>query len=58
MSEAHHDVVVIGGGQADLAVAYYLRSAGHEFVVLDGGDHAGGAWRHAWDSLRLISPAI
>lgn len=57
MSDPDHDVVVIGGGQAGLAVAYYLRRAGLDFVVLDAEDRPGGAWLHAWDSLRLFSPA-
>lgn len=51
------DVVVIGGGQAALAVGYYLRRAGLRFVLLDDQEAAGGAWRHAWPSLRLFSPA-
>ncbi|KAB7647458.1 ArsO family NAD(P)H-dependent flavin-containing monooxygenase [Polymorphobacter fuscus] len=56
MAEAH-DVIVIGGGQAGLATGYYLRRAGLDFVILDAEAAAGGAWRHAWDSLRLFSPA-
>jgi putative flavoprotein involved in K+ transport len=51
------DVVVIGGGQAGLALAYYLQRAGTRFVVLDNSPVAGGAWPYAWDSLRLFSPA-
>ncbi|MGW0060973.1 FAD-dependent oxidoreductase [Streptosporangium sandarakinum] len=51
------DVLVIGGGQAGLAAGYYLRRAKADFVVLDAQDAAGGAWQHAWDSLRLFSPA-
>lgn len=54
---ATRDVAVIGGGQAGLAVAYYLRRAGLDFVVLDAADRPGGAWPQAWDSLRLFSPA-
>lgn len=50
------DVIVIGGGQAGLATAYYLRRAGLSYAVLDAGETPGGAWRHAWDSLRLFSP--
>ena len=57
MRGVDHDVVVIGGGQAGLAVAYYLRRAGLDFVVLDAEERPGGAWRHTWDSLRLFSPA-
>jgi Predicted flavoprotein involved in K+ transport len=57
MNEGDHDVVVIGGGQAGLAVAYYLGRAGIDFLMLDAEDRPGGAWLHAWDSLRLFSPA-
>ncbi|MDT9683713.1 ArsO family NAD(P)H-dependent flavin-containing monooxygenase [Streptomyces sp. TRM76323] len=53
----HVDVVVIGGGQAGLAAGYHLRRLALDFVVLDAQAVAGGAWRHAWDSLRLFSPA-
>ena len=50
------DVVVIGGGQAALAFAYFLRRSELSFVILDG-EPAPGGWRHAWNSLRLLSPA-
>lgn len=55
--EPRLDVIVIGGGQAGLATAYYLRRAGLNYVVLDAGEKPGGAWRHGWDSLRLFSPS-
>lgn len=57
MSAIEVDVVVIGGGQAGLAAGYYLRRAGHEFVILDDRPAPGGAWPHTWPSLRLFSPA-
>lgn len=54
-------VAVVGGGQAGLAIGYYLRRAGmtpgDDFVIFDAGDRPGGAWRHMWDGLRLFSPA-
>ncbi|MDJ0462079.1 ArsO family NAD(P)H-dependent flavin-containing monooxygenase [Streptomyces sp. H27-C3] len=50
-------VVVIGGGQAGLAAGYHLRRLGLDFVILDAQAGAGGAWRHAWESLHLFSPA-
>ena len=50
------DVVIIGGGQAALATAYFLRRTGLSFVMLDAEDGPGGAWRHGWDSLLLFSP--
>jgi cation diffusion facilitator CzcD-associated flavoprotein CzcO len=50
-------VVVIGAGQAGLAVAYFLRRAGlqpgADFLILDAGPRSGGAWQHRWDALRL-----
>lgn len=51
------DVLVIGGGQAGLAVGYYLRRTPLRWAILDAGDGPGGAWRRGWDSLRLFSPA-
>ncbi|MDQ4116766.1 MAG: NAD(P)/FAD-dependent oxidoreductase [Actinomycetota bacterium] len=51
------DVVVIGAGQAGLSAAYGLRRGrlepGGGFVVLDGEDGPGGAWRHRWPTLRV-----
>ncbi len=57
MSSDIFDVVVIGAGQAGLASAYYLRRADVRFVILDAEEGPGGAWRHAWNSLHLFSPA-
>lgn len=52
-----YDVIVIGGGQSGLAMGYYLRRSGLTYVILDNQVEAGGAWLHAWESLRLFSPA-
>lgn len=51
------DVLIIGGGQAALATAYFLRRTNLSFIILDAEQGAGGALRHGWDSLRLFSPA-
>jgi putative flavoprotein involved in K+ transport len=51
------DVVVVGGGQAALAVGFYLRRSGLSYVMLDDQDGPGGAWTHTWKSLRLFSPS-
>ncbi|MHA3050655.1 ArsO family NAD(P)H-dependent flavin-containing monooxygenase [Acinetobacter sp. ANC 4635] len=50
------DVIIIGGGQSALATAYFLKRSGLSFIILDEQQHAGGAWLHTWDSLRLFSP--
>ncbi|MEQ8684297.1 MAG: ArsO family NAD(P)H-dependent flavin-containing monooxygenase [Imperialibacter sp.] len=57
MTPTVYDVIVIGGGQSGLAVAYYLNRAGLNYVVLDASDDVGGSWQHYWYSLRLFSPA-
>ena len=51
------DTVVIGGGQAGLAVGYYLAKQGRSFVILDANERVGDAWRNRWDSLLLFTPA-
>jgi putative flavoprotein involved in K+ transport len=51
------DVIVVGGGQAGLAIAYHLKRQGARFVVLDAGSDVGESWRNRWDSLRLFTPA-
>lgn len=53
----HRDVVVIGAGQAGLAVGYFLRRTGLSFTILDAEPGPGGSWRHGRDSLHLFSPA-
>ncbi len=57
-TETVYDVIIIGGGQSALSVAYYLRRTELSYLVLDREDAPGGAWRHAWDSLTLFSPAL
>ncbi len=52
----HIDVVVVGAGQAGLAVSYYLRAYGTEHIVLERGEIA-ESWRSArWDSFTLVTP--
>jgi putative flavoprotein involved in K+ transport len=51
------DVVVIGAGQAGLAVSYFLARAGLRFLALDAHPEIGHEWRSRWDSLRLFTAA-
>ncbi len=51
------ETVVIGGGQAGLAVGYHLTRWNRPFVILDASERIGDAWRQRWDSLRLFTSA-
>jgi putative flavoprotein involved in K+ transport len=52
-----HDVVVVGGGQAGLAIGYYLAKQGKEFTILEAAAEPAAAWRERWDSLKLFTSA-
>jgi putative flavoprotein involved in K+ transport len=53
----HIETVVVGGGQAGLAVGFHLARLGRDFVILDAGLRIGDAWRTRWEGLRLFTPA-
>jgi putative flavoprotein involved in K+ transport len=55
-SAQHLDVAVIGGGQAGLAIGYFLRQHGYRFVILERASELAPAWRERWDSLTLFTP--
>ena len=40
------DTVIVGGGQAGLAVSYYLTQQGGAHVVLERSSQAANAWRN------------
>jgi putative flavoprotein involved in K+ transport len=40
-SEHNFNTVVIGGGQAGLAMGYFLARQDRDFVILDAGDRIG-----------------
>lgn len=52
------DVIVIGGGQAGLAVAYYLKLKSLDFLILDSHKEVGDSWRYRYDSLHLFTPRM
>jgi putative flavoprotein involved in K+ transport len=49
------DAVVIGAGQAGLAVSHELTHAGVPHLVLERG-RVGQTWRGRWDSFCLVTP--
>jgi putative flavoprotein involved in K+ transport len=51
------DTVIIGGGQAGLAVSYYLTRQGRSHVVLEKSPQPANAWRNQrWDSFTFVTP--
>jgi putative flavoprotein involved in K+ transport len=51
------EVVVVGGGQAGLAMGHHLAGQGRRFIILEAAAEPAAAWRGRWDSLRLFTPA-
>lgn len=52
----HTGTLVIGGGQAGLAVGHALAERDLPFLVVDANARTGDAWRNRWDSLTLFTP--
>lgn len=52
-----YETMVIGAGQAGLAVGYHLAKRDVDFVILSDEPRVGDNWRRRWDSLRLFTPA-
>ena len=51
------DTVVVGGGQAGLAISYYLTQEGREHVVFERAPAVANAWRNQrWNSFTLVTP--
>lgn len=57
VKQERFETVIVGGGQAGLAVGYYLTRRGRPFVILEANQRIGDSWRQRWPSLRLYSPA-
>jgi putative flavoprotein involved in K+ transport len=49
------DVLVIGGGQAGLAMGYHLAHRGLSLVIADANPEIGHTWRSRWQSLKLFT---
>lgn len=57
MSQPRINTVIVGGGQAGLALSYYLSQQGREHVVLERAPEVADAWRNQrWDSFTLVTP--
>ena len=57
MTTRQVETVIVGGGQAGLALSYYLKQEGREHVVLERAPAVANAWRNQrWDSFTLVTP--
>lgn len=52
-----YDYIVIGAGQAGLSIAYHLKQAELNFLVVDADQQIGQSWLKRWDSLKLFTPS-
>lgn len=50
------DVLIIGAGQAGLALAYELRSTRLDYLLVEEHQRIGNSWRSRYDSLTLFTP--
>lgn len=50
------DTIIVGGGQAGLAMSYLLTQQGRDHVILEKGQRIGKSWRGRWDSFTLVTP--
>lgn len=50
------DALVIGAGQAGLAVSRHLRRLGATVTTVDAAERVGDVWRQRYDSLTLFTP--
>lgn len=48
--------IIIGAGQAGLALSYYLSPKAHQHLVLEQASHPGSAWSARWDSFIFVTP--
>src|SRR3954467_7590993 len=55
-SSERREVIVVGGGQAGLAIGYFLARQGRDFAILEAAEEPAAAWRERWDSLKLFTP--
>ncbi|MCM3638190.1 NAD(P)/FAD-dependent oxidoreductase [Sporosarcina luteola] len=53
-----YETIVIGAGQAGLAMGYYLKQSGGSFLLIDKGQQVGQVWKDRYDSLKLFTPRM
>lgn len=54
--EKHYQVIIVGGGQAGLSVAYCLKQKGISYIIFEK-DEIASSWKHKrWDAFCLVTP--
>ena len=53
-----YEAIVIGAGQAGLAMGYYLKQNNNRFLIIDKGQELGEVWKNRYDSLKLFTPRM
>ncbi len=48
--------IIVGAGQAGLAMSRLLTLAGRDHLVLERRTSLGGGWQDRWDAFRLVTP--
>jgi putative flavoprotein involved in K+ transport len=56
-SHSHLEVVVVGAGQAGLAIGYFLARQDRDFTILEAAAEPAAAWTQRWESLTLFTSA-
>ncbi|MBY6051683.1 NAD(P)/FAD-dependent oxidoreductase [Cytobacillus firmus] len=51
-----YEAVIIGGGQAGLAMGYFLKKEKLSFVIIEKNGEIGDSWRQRYNSLVLFTP--
>lgn len=51
-----YNTIVVGAGQAGLAMGYYLQKTKKNFLIIDSHSNIGNSWRFRYDSLILFTP--
>src|SRR5438105_3128651 len=50
------DILIVGAGQAGLAMGYHLKTTPFTFQIVDCHTRIGDSWRKRYDSLVLFTP--
>lgn len=58
MNNPYLDILVIGAGQAGLAMGYHLQQTQLRFKIVEGHARIGDSWRNRYDSLHLFTPRM